>query len=103
MGIIDSLPSRPLNRAEVDSFDDSEKVQGSFPVYGQEDRNIAYGLVVVANDVAHALSFTEDGEWERVEKRELQKSTVGGVHVDDMDTIQDLQSRAAKHAGAVGV
>jgi len=101
MALTDLLPNRPLQRAEVDALDDSEKIIGNFPVYLEEVSRFAIALVVVIDATAHALSYDVDGEgWELVESRELDHPVAGGVHAADMDLIEELQSTASQHAGA---
>ncbi|MFD1640733.1 hypothetical protein [Halohasta litorea] len=101
MALTDLLPDRPLQESEVDALDDSDKIVGNFPVYLEEVSGFAIGLVLVIDATAHALSYDVDGEgWELIESRELAHPVDGGVHVDDMDLIEALQSTASQHAGA---
>ncbi|ATW88457.1 hypothetical protein halTADL_1702 [Halohasta litchfieldiae] len=101
MALTDLLPDRPLQQSEVDALDDSEKIVGNFPVYLEQASRFAIGLVLVVGDTAHALSYDVEGEgWELIETCALDHPVDGGVHVDDMDLIEELQSTASQHAGA---
>jgi len=101
MALTELLPDRPLQQSEVDSLDDSDRIVGNFPVYLEEASQFAIGLVVVVGTTAHALSYDVEGEgWELIESRELEYPVDGGVHVDDMDLIEELQSTASQHSGA---
>ncbi|MEA1930719.1 MAG: hypothetical protein U9O06_04120 [Euryarchaeota archaeon] len=101
MALTDLLPDRPLQESEVDALDDSDRIVGNFPVYLEEVSGFAIGLVLVIDATAHALSYDVEGEgWELIESRDLDHPVEGGVHVDDMDLIEALQSTASQHAGA---
>ncbi len=101
MAFTDLLPDRPLQESEVDSLDDSETIVGNFPVYLEELPGFAIGLVLVIDATAHALSYDVDETgWRLIESRELEHPVDGGVHVEDMTLIEELQSVASQHAGA---
>jgi len=101
MSIVEMLPDRPLQESEVDAFDDSEKIVGNFPVYLEELSQFAIGLVLVIDGTAYALSYDVDGTgWELIESRPLDQPADGGVHPEEMGLIEELQSMAARHAGA---
>jgi len=101
MALTDLLPDRPLQESEVDALDDSDKIVGNFPVYLEEVSQFAIGIVLVIDATAYALSYDVDSEgWELIESRDLDHPVDGGVHVDDMDLIEELQSTASQHAGA---
>ena len=101
MALTDLLPDRPLQESEVDALDDSETILGNFPVYLEELPGFAIGIVLVIDTTAYALSYDVEGEgWEVVESRELDHPVEGGVHVEDMEIIETLQSVASQHAGA---
>jgi len=101
MKLLEVLPDRPLQRSEVDSLDDSDRIVGNFPVYLEQASDFAIGLVVATGGTAYALSYSVDTEgWELVAQRDLKHHDVGGVHVDDMESIKELQSTASQHAGA---
>ena len=101
MSLSDLLPDRPLQESEVDALDDSETILGNFPVYLEELPGFAIGIVLVVDTTAHALSYDVEGEgWEVVDSRDLDHPVAGGVHVADMDIIEELQSTASQHAGA---
>ena len=101
MALTDLLPDRPLQESEVDALDDSDKIVGNFPVYLEEVSQFAIGIVLVIDATAYALSYDVEGEgWELIESRDLVHPVDGGVHIDDMDLIEELQSTASQHAGA---
>ena len=101
MPLADMLPDRPLQQSEVDALDDTDRIVGNFPVYLEELSGFAIGIVLVIDATAHALSYDVDGNgWALIESRELAHPVDGGVHPNDMDIIEELQSTASQYAGA---
>jgi hypothetical protein len=103
MALLESLPSRPLTREEVDSLDDADSIHGAFPVYGERNRlrDTAYALILVIDGVAHALAWGDDG-WTVVTRREIDADE-HGVSFDEHETIRELQKEAARYTDAVDV
>lgn len=102
MGVVESLPDRPLNRAEVDSLSESDPLKGCFPVYGErpQNRDTALGVVLILpSGAGKALAYLTDG-WQVVDEAEF---TVGdssfeeGVRFDEMDQLDELQTSVAQY------
>lgn len=96
MTVVNALPNRPLRRAEVNALETHEKIKMISPIYGQrpEFRDTARGLVVKLGTNVIAIGY-RDGEWTRIETREV---TAGeGVPFEQVDILEDLQETVMAH------
>lgn len=94
--VLKSFPNRPLRRGEVDSLEDSDRIQTLFPVYGErpERRDLAYGLILVIGGRARAVAFDREG-WVRIGNEEVRvvedvREGDPGIGWDDESTIDEL-------------
>lgn len=96
--MVDSLPSRPLQRSEIEQLENSESLDGVFPVYDEEGGNLAYALVMANKSTLSALAISEDGDWNIVKKADV-GDTDHGLHLNDADILDELQDLAARSIG----
>ncbi|WP_430638982.1 hypothetical protein [Haloferax volcanii] len=97
MGILNSLPPRPLRRSEVDSLDSSDAILGNFPVYGEVKPDTCYALVLVTGSTAKSIAYTGDG-WEVLDEREVSTNPeVKGIPFDQQQIVSEMQEEAAEH------
>lgn len=93
-----SLPDRPLRRTEIDDLGETETIDGIYPIYGErsENRDTAIGAVILINATAHALAYTHQDGWTRVDKRDTSGSH-GGIHIEETNKIEELWDAITEH------
>lgn len=103
MGIVSSIPRRPLNRAEVESLEAADGVRGVYPVF--DDRpgpDEAWGFVVAKGEKMTALALTVDG-WTTVGDRKLSEQSEhapeDGIPYADAGALEELQQKIAATIG----
>lgn len=107
------LPDRPLRRKEVESLNGSDSIDNTFPVYGQREsrRDIAFGLIIMIEGIAHSVGFFGESGWEKIESRDINDHDpgdvvsdeyAGTVHVDDADVIEEMQNKIGREINSRG-
>lgn len=96
--MVDSLPSRPLQRSEIEQLENSGSLDGVFPVYDERGGDLAYAAVLANNGTLSAIAISENGDWNVVEKADV-GNTDNGLHMSDADILQELQDLAARSIG----
>lgn len=103
MGLFDSLPDRPIKRDEIEQLQNSDVVQGVYPVYGELKPNTAFGLVILMNGKIRAWAYED--EWVEINEKEIDDPHEGrgGLPISEQDTLQQFQDEITERIAPTDV
>lgn len=99
MGLFESLPDGPLKRPQVEKLERMQAVQGTYAVYNQQDKNTAYGVVILLNGTLRAWGYKDPEGWVEIDTKELDMDDPS--EFDDFETVEAFRDEIADEIDAI--
>ena len=95
--MIESLPSRPLKRSEIEELENYDGIDLITPIYADEPgmpgNDLTPAFVLAIKGTMKAIALTRDG-WEVVEESEYPETPGEGLQMDAYDEMERLEQEA---------